>query len=192
MRDYSVVKVWDVPVRLFHWSLLAAVVFLFISANNGMQNTHLWLGYFLTFLLIFRIVWGFLGPQYARFTDFVKSPTAVMRYSKRVVTGAAERFVGHNPAGGAMVIALLLVLAALVATGFILAAGLEYEGPLLGSLDHIADQRIFWTLQIHRWLVDLLWLLVGFHLLGVFHASLQHRENLVRAMLTGRKYADES
>ena len=192
MRDLSVVRVWDFPVRFFHWSLLAAVVFLFVSANSGMQNVHMVLGYFLVFLLIFRIVWGFIGTQYARFTDFVKTPRVVLRYSKNVVKGGAERFIGHNPAGGIMVVALLLVLMALAVSGFILEAGLEYEGPLLGMLDSMPEQRVFWVQNLHEWLVDLLWVLVGLHLAGVVHASVQHQENLVKAMLTGRKCADES
>jgi len=124
--------VWDPLVRFGHWALVAAFVVAYFSAEDeagGPDALHVWGGYVVGVLVVLRVVWGFVGPRHARFSDFVCGPIAALAYFLDLVYGRARRYVGHSPAGGAMVIALLVCLAATVATGLI-AYGEEGKGPL--------------------------------------------------------------
>ncbi len=168
------VKVWDPLVRIFHWSLVASFAVAWISADEW-DDLHIWAGYAAAGLIAFRLVWGLLGPRYARFTQFLRRPASVAAYLKDLVSGRERRYLGHNPAGGAMVLALILSLAALCLTGW------------MCTLDMFWGEE--WVEEAHEILANLLLVLVGLHLAGVVLASLKHQENLVRAMITGRKRA---
>src|SRR5262252_7480771 len=124
--------VWDPLVRFGHWALVAAFAVAYFSAEEeagGPDPLHVWGGYVVGVLVVLRVVWGFVGPRHARFSDFARSPIVALAYFRDLLYGRARRYIGHSPAGGAMVIALLVCLAATVATGLI-AYGDEGKGPL--------------------------------------------------------------
>jgi cytochrome b len=180
------IRVWDPFVRLFHWTLTAAVLTAWVSGEEW-PVLHVLAGYTVLGLVSLRIVWGVIGTRHARFTDFVHGPSTVLAYLKDVVTLRARRYVGHNPAGGAMVIALLLGLTLTTLSGLVLYGYQEFSGPLAGPM-YGAPPRLGSALEeTHAWFVNLTMLLVVLHLAGVALASLQHGENLVRSMFTGHK-----
>src|SRR5215470_15537570 len=128
--------VWDPLVRFGHWALVAAFAVSYLSAEEeagGPDPLHVWGGYVVGGLVVLRVVWGFVRPRHARFSDFVRSPIVALTYFLDLMYGRARRYIGHSPAGGVMVIALLVCLAAIVATGLI-AYGEEGKGPLAAVL----------------------------------------------------------
>lgn len=181
------VKVWDSFVRFFHWSQVGLIVSLILSAHLGKQEIHQFLGFSLAVIVIGRLIWGVIGPGHARFRNFVTSPLAALRYLIEVVRGHPRRYLGHNPAGGWMVLALLANLVVLLLTGFVLQATLEFSGPLVDLFSAVDDLTVHRLLQVHEVTLNLLYLLIPLHLLGVALASRQHQENLVLAMITGHK-----
>lgn len=182
-----VVKVWDSFVRFFHWSQLGLIVGLILSAHFGKQEIHQFLGFSLAVIVIARLIWGVTSPGHARFRNFVTSPQAALRYLVEVLRGHPRRYLGHNPAGGWMVLALLANLVVLLVTGFVLQATLEFSGPLVELFSGVDDRTVHDLLQVHEVTLNLLYLLVPLHLLGVVLASRQHQENLALAMITGHK-----
>jgi len=169
------IKVWDLFVRVFHWSLVAFFATAFLTGDE-IEWLHLWAGYAIAGLVISRIVWGFFGPHHARFSSFVKGPRAVLTFLRDSMHLAAPRHLGHNPAGGAMVVALLAVLAALCVTGFAMTTDAYWGSKALE--------------EIHEVLANTALVLVALHVAGVAIASVEHGENLVKAMVTGRKRAE--
>ncbi len=168
----STLKVWDPLVRTFHWTVALACLGAYLTSDDW-RRLHEALGYWVLGAVIVRIVWGFVGTRHARFADFVKGPRRLARYMLGLAQGAEPRYVGHNPLGGLMVVALLLVLGGLGITGWMMGLDAFWGDETLGNL--------------HAYLANLLLVLVGLHLLGVAWESLRHGENLVLAMITGRK-----
>jgi cytochrome b len=167
------IKVWDIGVRLFHWSLLtcfAAAYFL-----SGQRDWHVLFGYAVAGLVGFRIVWGLIGNKHARFLDFVPGPIKLLKYLYAMVRGTEPRTLGHNPAGGVMIIALLTCLIGICTTGY-----------MMGMDAYFGED---WVEELHRTLVNGMLLLILFHVSGVVFSSLRHKENLVKAMITGFKSA---
>jgi cytochrome b len=181
------VPVWDRFVRFFHWSLVGLIVSLFVSAHMGKQEIHHFLGFSLAALVIGRLVWGLVGSGHARFRSFVTSPARALRYIAEIGQGHPARYLGHNPAGAWMVIALLGAVLLLLGTGFVLQATLEFDGPLVALFNPVDDQTVHRILKVHDLALNVLYVLVPLHLLGVALASRQHKENLVLAMITGYK-----
>ncbi len=181
------VKVWDILVRSFHWLLLICFIAAYITSQAGMQQTHIFIGYFICLLLIIRITWGFIGSKHARFADFVALPSNVWNYLKASFKNNPPHYLGHNPAGGWMVIALITALLVMSASGVILVAVIEFEGPLLNILSGMSDRWAYLYEELHRQVLDILWILIAGHLIGVAVASFQHRENLLLAMIHGYK-----
>ncbi len=167
-------RIWDPFVRAFHWTLVASFVVCWLSTQVW-EDLHAWAGAVVGALALARVVWGFVGGGYARFAQFVRAPRVVLAYLGAIARGSEARFVGHNPAGGAMIVALLIVVAATVASGYAMTTD-----ALWGST---GAQRL------HSLIAHGLVLLVLVHLVGVARASLRHRENLVRAMIFGDKRA---
>lgn len=170
----SRVLVWDLFVRVFHWTLVAAFVVAYFS-HGGYLAIHRWAGYVIAALVVMRVAWGFVGSEHARFRDFVTGPRELGRYLGLLLRGREPRYMGHNPAGGAMIVVLLILLAALCVTGFVL------------DTPQFRDDRD--VKQVHDLLTDATVVCITLHLLGVAHASWRHRENLVGAITTGRKRA---
>jgi cytochrome b len=181
------VLVWDRFVRLFHWSLVALIASLFITAQTGKQEVHQFLGFSLAALVIGRLIWGVTGSVHARFRSFVAAPLATLRYIAEIGRGHPARYLGHNPAGSWMVLSLLGVVLVLLVTGFVLQATLEFDGPLVKLLNPVEDHTVHLLLRVHDLALSALYFLVPLHLLGVLLASRQHKENLVLAMITGYK-----
>jgi cytochrome b len=205
----ATVRVWDLFVRVFHWSLVVAYFVAFFTEDD-LMTVHVWAGYVVGGLVLLRILWGFVGTKHARFRDFAYGPIAALRYFLALLTFRAERHIGHSPAGAAMVYALLVCLVLAVATG-LLAYGAERKGPLAPLFaadapaivvmvpaaradDDDTNERSgrrrrddgFWE-EVHELFANLTLLLVILHIGGVVLASVVHRENLARAMITGRK-----
>jgi cytochrome b len=168
----AAVKVWDPFVRVFHWSL-AGLFLLAYATGDEMENVHVAAGYTIAGLVALRIVWGFVGPRHARFSDFVRSPRAVLAYMRDVAMLRAPRHLGHNPAGGAMVVALIVTLIGTCTTGYMMTTGTFWGAK--------------WVEEVHEAFANLTIGLVVVHVLGVLVASFEHRESLVKAMITGRK-----
>jgi len=186
----KMVRVWDPLVRIFHWSLVSAF-FIAYFTEDDLLDLHVYAGYLIGGLLVFRLIWGFMGSRHARFTDFVKHPREVWAYLKSIIGQHPRRYLGHNPAGGAMVIALLLSLVMVTVSGIALYGADESAGPLAASLSGMSE---FWvnTLEdVHEFFANFTLALVFFHVSGVLIASFQHKENLVKSMVDGRKPADE-
>ncbi len=170
----ATVRIWDRFVRIFHWSLVASFAVAWLAGDDW-KSLHLWAGYAAGALIAMRIVWGVIGTRYARFSQFVRSPLTVASYLRDVATGREARYLGHNPAGGAMIVALLVTLAGLCLSGWLLTTDAYFGSEFMEDL--------------HEFLANVALALVGFHLAGVVLTSIRHRENLVRAMVTGVKRA---
>jgi len=166
------VKVWDPLVRVLHWGLVASFAIAFITADE-LRGVHEWAGYVLAVIVSLRIAWGLIGTRHARFVDFVYGPGTVLAFLRDTLRFRAARYLGHNPAGGAMVIALLVILAAVAATGIMMES------------DAFWGEE--WVEEVHEACANIALALVGLHIAGVLLASVEHGENLVRAMITGRK-----
>jgi cytochrome b len=169
-------KVWDPLVRVFHWGLVASFAVAWLTADE-IQSLHQWAGYAAAALIAFRLVYGLVGPHYARFSQFLRGPRTTLGYAADVVKRRERRYLGHNPLGAVMVVALLAAMAAIAGTGYMMTTD--------------AFWGLEWVEEAHEILANLMLGLVGVHVLGVIFASLAHHENLVRAMITGRKRAAE-
>jgi len=199
----GMVRVWDPLIRIGHWVLVAAFATAYLTEGEP-EWLHSWAGYAIAATVALRILWGFVGPRHARFADFVTGPGRVLGYLKGLVTGRAERHLGHSPAGGAMTVALLAALALTALTGMATLAAEEGRGPLAGIVT--AETLPQWAIEdddehgeaergeggeafeeIHEVAANATLALVFLHLTGVLWASLAHGENLARAMVTGRK-----
>ncbi len=185
MTQEREIRVWDPLVRLFHWGLVAAFATAWLTEDDWM-TLHSYAGYAVGGLLLFRLFWGVIGPRYARFTDFVSSPSTVFAYLKDLAGFRAKRYIGHNPAGGAMIVALLLALIVTTVTG-LLAYGSVGSGPLVGLFSQQSSYGSEVLEEIHEFFANFTLLLVLVHLGGVAFESLVHKENLVRSMFTGTK-----
>jgi cytochrome b len=177
-------RVWDPALRLFHWSLAASFFAAYVTEDEWM-GVHVNAGYLIGALILFRVIWGFVGPRHARFGDFVRSPREVAAYLTDAVRRRAPRYVGHNPAGGAMVVALLICLSLTVVTGMALYGATDFAGPLAGMFR--GEQAADILKEVHEVAANLTLFLVILHLGGVLFSSLEHGENLVRSMIDGRK-----
>lgn len=166
------ILVWDAPTRLFHWLLALSFLGAYLTAESEQWRlVHITLGYTMAALVGFRLVWGMVGTRYARFSNFIRSPAATLRYLTSIMRGQPEHHIGHNPAGALAIIALLLMACGLAGTGW--ATYNDVGGDWLGEL--------------HEGIANAMLALVGIHVLAVFASSWLHRENLVGAMISGRK-----
>lgn len=180
--------VWDLPVRLFHWSLLALVCFSWWSGEQGEMwlKYHFWSGYAILTLVLFRTGWGFWGSHYARFAQFLRGPVAVLHSWRELWTARPMAVLGHNPVGGWMVIALLLGLAVQTVTGLFANDDIMWEGPLYAHVSKDLSDRLT---GIHELNFNLLLALVAVHVAAIAWHRWRKGERLVRAMLTGEKPA---
>ncbi|MBU0622305.1 MAG: cytochrome b/b6 domain-containing protein [Gammaproteobacteria bacterium] len=181
------VMVWDRFIRAFHWTLAAGFVTAFVSGELGADTLHVWTGYLLCVLLALRLYWGFRGSEYARFKSFFFSPGETLAYVRGMLAGQPQHYFGHNPAGALMVFTMLGLLILIFLSGLLTLAAIDYEGPLLFLANRVSDAASYAFRDLHQFLPILGLILVLLHLIGVVAGSIQHKENLVRAMLTGKK-----
>ncbi|KPK38508.1 MAG: cytochrome B [Gammaproteobacteria bacterium SG8_47] len=188
MQHHSSVKVWDPFVRVFHWTLVGAFAVAFVTEDDFL-TLHTWAGYLVGALVLLRVLWGFTGTRYARFSSFVFSPKVVLGYLKDTLQFRAKRYLGHNPAGGAMIVVLLASLVVTTVTGLVVLGAAENAGPLAGWLGGTSEVWSDIFEEVHEIIAYLTLLLVAIHVGGVIVESVLHRENLVRAMIDGTKRA---
>lgn len=181
------VSVWDRFLRFFHWTLVACFATAYISGELHASTVHELTGYVLCFLLAARIYWGFKGSEYARFRAFMFPIRETLAYARAMFKGNPRHYLGHNPAGALMVFALLGLLLLILASGFLTLGTNDYEGPLVFLANRVSDEASNVFLHLHEFLTHAALVLVVLHLLGVLAGSLLHKENLVKAMITGNK-----
>ena len=169
------IPVWDALIRVLHWSLVLTVAAAWLTRHSP-GRWHEWLGYATLVVVAARTAWGFLGSGHARFADFVRSFPATAGYARDLVQGREARYLGHNPLGGWMVVALLSMVVLVGFTGWLYTTDRFWGVP--------------WVEELHETLSDILFVFVALHILGVVFTSVRHRENLVAAMLHGRKPVD--
>ncbi|MCK4710820.1 MAG: cytochrome b/b6 domain-containing protein [Gammaproteobacteria bacterium] len=202
------VKVWDPLVRVFHWSLVLFFVISYVTGEDE-SSLHIYAGYIVLGLITFRVLWGIVGTKYARFSDFIYSPKEIIIYTKSFLNRSPKHYLGHNPLGGLMVLALLLTLFVVTVSGLKLYAVEEGLGPLAGDGvtlissayadsddDHDDeyehgesgedDEEEFWE-EIHEGSTNFMLFLIFLHISGVLVSGRMHKENLVKAMITGKK-----
>ena len=176
--------IWDLPVRLFHWLLPILVITSYVSVKTDRMTLHMLSGYAMAALLIFRLVWGFIGSDTARFSHFVRSPLAAIRHASHMFRREPDNVIGHNEAGGLMVLGLLALLAVQVVTGLCANDDGETEGPLMKFISKgLSDQLS----KVHDVNFKLIMIAVGLHILAVIAYAVFKGHNLVRPMITGRK-----
>lgn len=183
------IRVWDPVVRTFHWTLVFSFLVAWITEDE-LMTPHVWAGYLITVLLLIRIAWGFIGTPHARFRDFIYSPGVIRNYIRKMSSGNEPRYLGHNPAGGAMVVLLILSLLITVFSGIALYGNTDLAGPMAGIFQGEYSADILE--ELHEFFANFTLFLVVLHVAGVIWSSLVHRENLVRSMLTGEKEGQES
>lgn len=205
------IHVWDLLVRVFHWSLVLTFFISYLSDDDSL--VHIYSGYAVLGLIVFRLIWGFIGSKNARFSNFLNSPSKVIEYLKGLISGKPQHYKGHNPAAGWMVIALLISLFVTTVSGLKVYAVEEGKGPLANITTEfsvissaIADddekdddeygsrgEKVgdnegdeFWE-ELHEVSANFTLMLVFLHVFGVIVSSKLHKENLVKAMITGKK-----
>jgi len=187
------ILVWDVPVRLFHWVLVALMATSYFSGRAGgdWMQLHFWSGYGILTLLLFRLVWGFVGSTTARFSSFLKGPRAAFTHVAHFFREGGPRDIGHNPLGGAMVLVLIFAVLAQVVTGLFTAdtdTGMV-NGPLALK---VADKWVERATDFHTWWINVLLILAAVHVAAVVLYLVWKRHNLIGAMVTGRKRIDQA
>ena len=195
------IYVWDKFIRLFHWLLVFLFTFSYLTGEEE-SILHIYSGYSIVTLLILRLIWGFVGSKHARFSDFICGPADVMQYIHSLLRGKPKRYLGHNPLGGVMVLAMLAALLLTTFSGLKLYAEEEGKGPLANEVnftvvnsayaddddddDEKESEDELWE-EIHEFSVNLMLLLIALHIGGVIYSSRVHGESLVMAMIKGYK-----
>ena len=210
MKKEYTVHVWDIIVRIFHWSLVVTFIIAYFTAEEE-NIVHIYSGYTVLALIVLRVIWGFVGTKYARFSNFIYSPFTVIQYLKSVIKGNPKHYLGHNPAGGYMVVALLLGLFVVTVSGLKVYAIEEGLGPLAkennkltminnayadkdeyeheyekDNDEHEDEAEEFWE-EIHEFSTNVTLILIFLHIAGVLISSHVHKQNLIMPMITGRK-----
>jgi cytochrome b len=182
--------VWDLPLRLFHWLLVLSLAASWATAKAGFdwRPLHMRLGYFTIGLVLFRLVWGFIGPRHARFTSFLKGPVGVWRYARGMAAGTMlVETAGHNPLGALMVVLMLVLLAIQTATGLFTSDDIVYAGPYNGAVSENLAKQLG---HIHHVNFNFILAAVALHILAIGFYTVAKKQRLIPAMFTGRKPAE--
>ena len=182
----TLVQVWDLPVRLFHWLLVLLVVILFVTGKLGGNwlEWHRRAGFSVLGLVTFRILWGFVGSHHARFAKFMRGPKAVLEYAKSVKHKNSPHYAGHNPLGALSVVAMVVALLAQAVLGLFSNDDLMLEGPYASLVSKATSDLLT---KLHKLNADLLLILIGLHLAAIAFAYFYKKENLLKPMITGKK-----
>ncbi len=184
------VKVWDILVRLFHWSLVVAFTVAYLTEDD-FEDIHVIAGYVVLGLIVFRLIWGVVGSRYARFNSFLVKPSTAISYIKDIKNHSAKRYIGHNPAGAMMVLALIISLLMTTIFGLMLYGAEEFSGPLASVMSDVSKSAVHTIEEIHEFFANFTLFLIVLHVLGVISASYQHKENLVLSMFNGKKIVNK-
>ena len=187
--DVRWVKVWDVPTRLFHWVVVGLLITSWVSQDQEWMWLHLLSGYCMMAALLFRLAWGVIGSETSRFTRFLRNPVAALRHLRHLPRREPDVEVGHNAAGGWMVLVLLTLLCLQVATGLCANDDVVTQGPLADWVGKAASDRLT---GLHAWIFTLIEVAVGLHVLAVLAYAAVKRHDLVRPMLSGWKRLPET
>ncbi|QPO10614.1 cytochrome b/b6 domain-containing protein [Thalassospira sp. A40-3] len=186
--DEKKVKLWDFPVRLFHWALVVAIVTAWWSNRQVMIDIHAIAGYSVLALMIFRIIWGFVGSSNARFADFLTGPSHVIGYLGKLPNGSISEltYTGHNPAGGWMVLVMILLVGVQAVSGLFASEDtfLFFDGPLVAYVSSDVANTMNW---IHHTNINLIYAAVGLHVFAALFYLVVKRENLIRAIVIGTR-----
>jgi cytochrome b len=189
LPDDGAVTVWDLPLRLFHWSLLLLFVIAYATGSREQYyGVHKAAGFVLFGLLIFRLIWGFAGNRAARFSSFIRGPRAALAHIRELLGGRAHPVAGHNALGGWAVAVMLILLLVEVVSG-LFSSTFDYEGPLAPLVSDAWTERMA---ALHSLNLDLLLAMIALHLLAIAVTSILGRENLVASMIHGRKKLAEA
>jgi cytochrome b len=178
------VRIWDLPVRLVHWALVVLLAFSWWSAEQGHMDWHMRSGYALLTLVLFRVVWGFVGSTHARFADFVTGPRALAAHLRALPSRDSPAHAGHNPLGGLSVVLMLAAVLVQVCTGLFASDDILVEGPLYR---HVSGATSEWLTAVHDANFDLLLVLVAVHVAAIVFYRVFKRQDLIGPMLSGRK-----
>jgi cytochrome b len=183
----KIIRVWDLPIRVFHWLLVLCIAGSLISANLGDNAVewHAYFGYSVLTLLIFRIVWGFVGSTHARFTSFFPNREKVLNYLK----GNAPRVLGHNPIGALSVVTLLFVLSVQVLTGLFVDDEITFQGPLA---KYVPNWVVSFFSEIHEGNQVVIYILITIHIAAILYYKKFKGEDLIKPMISGDKEIDLS
>ncbi len=186
LETLKTVVVWDLPTRLFHWTLVALMIAQWLTAEeSSTMDWHVWGGYAVLALVLFRLIWGFVGSETARFSDFVRGPDAALEYVRALLRGETPHYLGHNPLGAWSIVAMLVLLLVQAGTGLFANDDILIEGPLYAW---VSKDTSDWLTTIHKLNFNLLLLVIAVHLSAVLFYLLVKRENLIHPMLSGRKH----
>jgi cytochrome b len=178
------VPVWDLPVRLFHWALVVLLVFSFVAVKTDQIDRHIFAGKLILSLILFRILWGFLGSETARFASFLTGPGTTAGYFVDLLRGKAKRYLGHNPMGAWSALVMILLIGAQAGAGLFATDDIMTDGPLKYLVSDSVSARLT---TLHKYGENVLIALIVLHLLAVAFYLVFKRDNLVAAMITGRK-----
>ncbi len=183
----KIIRVWDLPIRLFHWCLLIGIVLSFVTVKIGgnAMEFHARVGYCVLTLIVFRVCWGLIGSHHARFINFVPSPKGLLNY----LSGKAKVGLGHNPLGALSVLALLFSIGLQAVTGLFANDDIAFEGPLA---KHVSNETVALLTSIHHQNEKVLIVLIVVHLCAIFYYQKFKGENLIKPMLLGDKEIDPS
>jgi cytochrome b len=178
------IKVWDLPVRLFHWSIVVLILAAWLSQEFLWMNLHMWIGKTILTLLLFRVVWGFIGSDTARFVRFLRSPIAALRHLAHIRRREPDLEIGHNAAGGWMVLVMLALIGVQAGTGLFSNDDGNTEGPLMHL---VGKDESDWLSHVHSLNFKFIEIVIVLHLLAIATYAVLKRQNLVRPMITGTK-----
>ncbi|MCG2633387.1 MAG: cytochrome b/b6 domain-containing protein [Gammaproteobacteria bacterium] len=183
-KEIRPVRVWDLPVRLFHWLLFLSLTGSWVTAEAGLlyMDWHMWLGYTALSLVLFRLLWGIWGSRPARFSSFLRGPKTILNYSRTLGQRSSPRHPGHNPLGGVMVVVLLLLVALQGGSGLFASDDIFTEGPLYHRVSGATSDLLT---TVHHLNFNLLLAAVGLHVAAVLFYLLYKRQNLIKSMFTG-------
>lgn len=185
------VRVWDIPVRLFHWLLVLAVLAQFITAKLGgnWMEWHQKIGFCVLGLILFRVVWGLVGNHHARFVNFVRGPATVIQYARGLFKPDSSRSIGHNPIGAWSMLTLLVALAFQVGTGFFSNDDILLEGPYASTVSKALSDQLT---SLHKLNSDLILFLIALHVAAIIFYTVYKKEKLIKAMFSGEKIINTS
>lgn len=180
--------VWDLPLRIFHWLLVLSLGGLWATGEAGFEwlEYHMYLGYFTLGLIVFRVIWGFVGPRHARFSNFLAGPSAIWRYARGLGAGTMIQTAGHNPLGGISVIVMLVLVSVQIGTGLFTSDDILYTGPYNGAVSTDLAEELS---TLHAQNFNIILIAVALHIIAIAFYFLVKKQNLVGAMFHGKKPA---